>query len=118
MLEGVERKPFEPEMLRIPAGTFLMGDKREEMSLPDYYIAKTPITNAQYWHFVQAGGKCPAHWKNGKIPADKEDHPVIMVSWGNAASYCHWLSIAAQKPYRLPTEQEWEKAARGIDGRE
>ena len=111
------QQPFEPQMILIPAGEFLMGDDLKKVYLADYYIAKTPITHAQYLHFVQSGGKCPEHWKDGKIPAGKDHHPVIMVSWENAASYCHWLSNAAQKLYRLPTEQEWERAARGIDGR-
>jgi formylglycine-generating enzyme required for sulfatase activity len=128
----IERvKPFEPEMALIPAGDFLMGsdpkkDKfakdREQpqhtLFLPDYYLAKTPLTNAQYAAFVQATGHSqPGHWKGGKPPKGKEDHPVVHVSWHDAVAYCRWLSEVTGRPYRLPSEAEWEKGARGSDGR-
>jgi formylglycine-generating enzyme required for sulfatase activity len=123
--------PFEPEMVLIPAGEFFMGsdpsvDKdaqdREQpqhtLSLPDYYLAKTPLTNAQYAAFVQATGhQQPEHWKGGKPPSGKEDHPVVYVSWYDAVAYCNWLSEGTGRPYRLPSEAEWEKGARGTDGR-
>jgi formylglycine-generating enzyme required for sulfatase activity len=125
------RQPFEPEMVLIPAGEFLMGsdpsvDKTAEdneqpqhiLSLPDYYLAKTPLTNAQYAAFVQATGhKQPRHWEGGKPPKGKEDHPVFYVSWHDAMAYCNWLAEVTGKPYRLPSEAEWEKGARGSDGR-
>jgi formylglycine-generating enzyme required for sulfatase activity len=125
------RQPFEPEMILIPAGEFLMGsdphkDKdaldREQpqhtLYLPDYYIAKTPVTNAQYAAFVQATGyKMPKHWENGEIPAGKDAHPVVNVSWDDAMVYYKWLAEATGKSYTLPSEAEWEKAARGTDGR-
>ncbi len=115
--QTLPRKPFEPEMILIPAGEFWMGEPPRQEYLPAYYIAKTPTTNIQYLAFVQAGGKRPKHWKSGKIPAGKEQHPVVHVSWYDAVAYCDWLSQATAKIYRLPTEQEWEKAARGTDGR-
>jgi formylglycine-generating enzyme required for sulfatase activity len=125
------RQPFEPEMVLIPAGEFLMGsdpnkDKdayddeqpRHRMLLPDYYMAKTPVTNAQYLAFVQATRYgVPEHWKGNKPPKGKEDHPVVYVSWGDAMAYCKWLAHVTSKAYRLPSEAEWEKAARGADGR-
>ena len=124
-------QPFEPEMILIPAGEFLMGsdpsiDKdaldREQpqhtLYLPDYYMAKTPVTNAQYAAFVQATGHDPPrHWKGGKPPGGKEDHPVVCVSWHDAVAYCRWLTEVTGKPYFLPSEAEWEKGARGSDGR-
>jgi len=113
----IPREPFEPDMILIPAGEFLMGDDLKTEYLPDYYIAKTPVTSIQYMAFVKAGGKCPRHWENDKIPAGKEHHPVVEVSWYDAVAYCDWLSEVTGKLYRLPTEQEWEKAARGTDGR-
>lgn len=125
------QQPFEPELILIPAGEFLMGSdpqkdklaKKDEqpqhtLYLPDYYIAKTPVTNAQYATFVQVTGhEPPGHWKNGQPQAGEQDHPVVKISWHDAVAYCNWLSEVTSKLYRLPTEAEWEKAARGPDGR-
>jgi len=125
------RLPFEPEMIVIGAAEFIMGSdprvdkyaQRDEQPqhtvyLPDYYLAKTPVNNAQYAAFVQSGHKVPSHWKPwGQLPRGKEDHPVVSVSWHDAVAYCRWLSGVTGKPYRLPSEAEWEKAARGTDGR-
>ncbi len=122
---------FEPEMVLIPAGEFLMGsdpkkDKdaseneqpQHTLYLPEYYIAKTPVTNAQYVAFVKATGDLmPRHWKGGTTPEGREDHPVVYVSWHEAIAYCRWLAETTGKPYRLPGEAEWEKAARGTDGK-
>jgi formylglycine-generating enzyme required for sulfatase activity len=124
-------QPFEPELILIPAGEFLMGsdpkkDKfanedeqpRHTVYLPEYYIAKTPVTNVQYLAFVQATGHTtPEHWKGGKPPGGKEHHPVVYVTWHDAMAYCQWLAEATGKAYQLPSEAEWEKAARGSDGR-
>ena len=125
------RLPFEPEMILITAGEFLMGshpqkDKeaqsyeqpQHKLYLPEYWIAKTPATNAQYAAFVKATGyQAPQHWQNGKIPRGKEAHPVVYVLWDDAMAYCKWLAEATGKLYTLPSEAEWEKAARGTDGR-
>ncbi len=119
------------EMVLIPAGEFLMGsdpnqdeqaysDEQPQRSLylSDYYLAKTPVTNAQYLAFVQATDhERPEHWKGGKIPKGKEDHPVVYVTWHDAVAYCTWLAELTGKLCRLPTEAEWEKGARGADGR-
>jgi formylglycine-generating enzyme required for sulfatase activity len=129
--ESWERQKFEPETLRVPAGQFLMGsdpkkDKDAEddeqpqhtLDLPAYRIARAPVTNAQYLAFVQAAGhRVPEHWEDGKPPGGKEEHPVVLVSWHDAMAYCRWLGEATGRPYRLPSEAEWEKAARGTDGR-
>jgi len=123
--------PWEPEMIFIAAGEFLMGsdpgrDKdafdneqaQHTLYLPDYYLAKMPVTNAQYAAFVDATDyDLPEHWTRGKPPWGKEDHPVVHVSWYDAVTYCNWLSQATGKAYRLPSEAEWEKGARGADGR-
>jgi formylglycine-generating enzyme required for sulfatase activity len=122
---------FEPEMILIPAGEFLMGsdpkkDKdtyeweqpQHTLYLPDYYLAKTPVTNAQYAAFVEATGyRSPGHWENKQPPKGKEDHPVVYVTWHDAVDYCNWLAQVTGKAYRLPSEAEWEKGARGTDGR-
>jgi formylglycine-generating enzyme required for sulfatase activity len=129
----LEREPFESELIHIPAGEFLMGsdpnkDKvaydeeqpQHRLYLPDYHIARTPITNAQYSAFVEANrDRQPKHWKSkyAKAPRGKEDHPVVKVTWHDAMAYCQWLAKVTGKPYRLPSEAEWEKAARGTDGR-
>ncbi len=127
----IARQPFEPEMVLIPAGEFLMGsdpkkdkDARDgeqpqhALHLPDYYLAKTPVTNAQYAAFVGASGhEQPKHWQDGRHPGGREDHPVECVSWHDAIAYCRWLSEATDRPYALPSEAEWEKGARGSDGR-
>ena len=104
-----------------------------------YDITRTPITNAQYAAFVLATGHpVPdvdavtwrgyrlAHpyqrtrrfaWSGGGRPAGREDHPVVLVSHDDARAYAAWLSSVTGRPWRLPTELEWEKAARGADGR-
>jgi len=123
--------PFELEMVLVPAGEFLMGSDparvkrargneqpQHTLYLPDYYLAKTPVTNAQYTAFVHATGhELPEHWEGGKLLPGKEDHPVVNVSWYDAVAYCNWLSQVTGKVYCLPSEAEWEKAARGTDGR-
>ncbi len=100
------------DMIKIPAGDFLYGDDNEKMYLGDYHLAKTPVTNTQYNAFADATGHTkPSHWQGGDIPKGKENHPVVKVSWKDAQAFCHWTGL------RLPTEQEWEKGARGTDGR-
>jgi formylglycine-generating enzyme required for sulfatase activity len=122
---------FEPEMVLIPAGEFLMGsdpsvdkdawDNEQPQStlyLLDYYLAKTPVTNAQYAAFVQATDyRQPKHWEDEEPPKGEEDHPVVWITWYDAMAYCYWLAEATGKPYSLPSEAEWEKGARGSDGR-
>jgi formylglycine-generating enzyme required for sulfatase activity len=125
------KQPFEPELILIPAGEFLMGSDpqqdedafdgeqpQDRLYLPDYYLARTPVTNGQYRAFVAATGReAPEGWRN-RIPARcEEDHPVVYVSWFDARDYCQWLSEATGRSYTLPSEAEWEKGARGIDGR-
>jgi formylglycine-generating enzyme required for sulfatase activity len=123
------REPFgEPEWVDVPAGEFWMGSESAQayddekpihrVHLPAYSIARTPITNAQYAKFVQAQshGK-PRYWRDGVVPAGEDDHPVVGVNWFDARAYCEWLSDMTGKTIRLPTEAEWEKAARGSEGR-
>lgn len=104
-------------LVRVPGGAFSMGDADQsdnpphQVVVPSFWIARTPVTNAQYrafvkaTHHVSAGDweSFAAHWG--------EQVPVVHVSWHDANAYCHWAGL------RLPTEQEMEKAARGTDGR-
>lgn len=99
-------------LIDIPAGEFLYGAEKQSIYLDEFWIAKTPITNAQYESFVDATGhRKPDHWTAGMIPIGKEHHPVVFVSWDDAQAFCNWVGLA------LPTERQWEKAARSTDGR-
>ena len=124
-----ERRLFERE---VPQHT---------VQLSAYEIGQAPVTNAQFAAFIEATGYRTTaekegwgfHWpdKIAKIEGvdwqhpsgsgsnidGKADHPVVMVSWYDAIAYCNWLAEVTGKPYRLPTEAGWEKAARGTDGR-
>jgi formylglycine-generating enzyme required for sulfatase activity len=106
----------EEDMIKIPAGEFLMGSPEGEgrsnehpqhaLYLPDYYIARTPVTNAQYARFVaNTGHEPPRHWKDNTLPSKISDHPVVNVSWDDCVAYARWLGGV------LPSEAEWEKAA-------
>jgi formylglycine-generating enzyme required for sulfatase activity len=100
------------ETVCIPAGEFLYGNNKQRIELEEFWISKAPVTNRQYKAFVDATGyQAPDHWFRDRIPTDKEDHPVVYVSWDDAVAFCQWAGVA------LPSEQQWEKAARGTDGR-
>jgi formylglycine-generating enzyme required for sulfatase activity/energy-coupling factor transporter ATP-binding protein EcfA2 len=108
----------EPEWVWIPAGEFTMGEGHEahRLHLPEFAIARVPVTNLQYQLFVQTSGyEPPAEWNGKRAPKGKESHPVTHVSWYDAVAYCRWLSEITLKPITLPSEAEWEKAARGAD---
>ncbi|HJW90604.1 MAG TPA: SUMF1/EgtB/PvdO family nonheme iron enzyme [Anaerolineales bacterium] len=99
-------------MVYVPAGEFLYGPDKEKVTTGAFYIDLSPVTNAEYKRFVEASGhEFPAHWRRGTWPDGKADHPVVQVTWDSAAAYADWAGK------RLPTEYEWEKAARGTDGR-
>ena len=122
-------------MIRIPAGIFLMGSSsmptamekswfeweqpQHSVELSEYMIGKYPITNREYQVFLREAKfyASPGGWNRDQFPAEKGDHPVVYISWKDAVTYCKWLFEKTDKPYRLPTEAEWEKAARGTDGR-
>lgn len=82
--------------------------------LDAYCIAKYPVTNQQYLAFVSnKGHRLPAHWNRGRIPQGKENHPVFNISWYDAVAFCEWASRLTARLIRLPSEAEWENAARG-----
>ena len=123
------------DMVRVPKGEFIIGsnevdkeakalqygDKRpwfanerpeRKVSLKEFHIDKFEVTNRRYREFVQAAGRsAPPYWQGGSYQPGMDEHPVVMVTWADADEYCKW------KGKRLPTETEWEKAARGTDGR-
>ncbi|MFC1734622.1 SUMF1/EgtB/PvdO family nonheme iron enzyme [Candidatus Hydrogenedentota bacterium] len=135
----VSRKRMEPQMVHIPAGTFQRGarldivqklekkyantrvnfDNLKEPSpavgqLDDFYISRTPVTNAEYLEFVhETKWSAPKSWGalDEPFPAEQADFPVANVFFHDAEAYCEW------RGGRLPTADEWEKAARGTDGR-
>lgn len=103
------------ELVLIPGGVFNMGGwQQDDVSVDSYYIGKYPTTNAQYKHFSDATAhQSPAHWSGRVLPAGKENHPVVHVSWHDSVAYCTWLAKETGCVSRLPTEAEWEKAAQG-----
>lgn len=107
-------------MVYIPPGEFTMGSNEKDNEKPPhtvfldgYWMGKYEVTFAQYDKYWEETGK--------KKPDDygwgRENRPVIDVSWDEAAAYCEWLSGKTGLKFKLPTEAQWEKAARGIDGR-
>jgi transcriptional regulator with XRE-family HTH domain len=106
------RHPIDGKLIAlIEAGVFLAGRDNEPAWLPAFYIDVTPTTNADYGRFIAATGhRPPAHWADGRCPAQLSNHPVVNVTWHDAQSYSDW----AQK--LLPSAPEWEKAARGTRG--
>jgi formylglycine-generating enzyme required for sulfatase activity len=112
----------EPEWITIQASEFWMGSEKgvtdekpvHRLYLPEFQISCVPITNAQYEFFVKATKhKFPSHWVDGRVPKGLENHPVVNISWFDAIGYCTWMSEVTGKPVTLPSEAEWEKAARG-----
>ena len=120
------------DMILISEGKFLMGMKdgdslglvwatpQRNIDIPVFYIDKYEVTNEKYKAFADATGRnlpfqkkydTIYNWKKGRYSDNLGNHPVVLVDWYDAEAYCRWLKK------RLPSEAEWEKAARGTDGR-
>ncbi len=120
-LDSSARAEFiEPTMVRIPEGWFLMGSESGQDNerpvhrvwVDAFELAARQVTNAEYEKFLRATSRrMPLHW--GDADFSHPEQPVVAPSWFDAVAYCEWLSRMTQRRYRLPTEAEWERAARG-----
>ena len=114
----------QPDMVLIPGGWFLMGSERGQANeapvhrvwVDTFAIAKYPVNNRYYGQFLAASGySVPPFWHEPRF--SQPEQPVVGVSWHDAEEYCRWLSRHWKQGVRLPTEAEWERAARGgIEG--
>ncbi len=109
-----------PSMVQIPAGSFLMGSDRGQdnecpihrVTLDAFSLAATQVTNAEFARFLQSTNSAtPPFWTDPNF--SHPDQPVVAVSWFEAVKYCQWLTSQTGISFRLPTEAEWECAARG-----
>ncbi len=99
-------------MVDIPAGEVLIGEELTPLWVEGFQMARYPVTNAQYQQFIQeTEHRPPQFWEEGTFPEKKGDHPVVEVSCEDAEAYAEWAGC------RLPSFEEWARAARGDDGR-
>jgi formylglycine-generating enzyme required for sulfatase activity len=131
LLEEMDRQGYQAricelpdlEMLLIPACNFIYGSEdgegskaRHSENIESFYLSRFPVTNAQYEMFLdETQYEPPYFWKDKRFSDPKR--PVVGVPWEDALAFCEWLSDKTGSFYRLPLEVEWEKAARGLDGR-
>ncbi len=136
------------QLCHIPAGTFIYGPElcyerleqcppfkpRQEMGLPEFWLARKPVTYREWRTFLEKTGhnwvgtwyKVVTGWRGRVVraytptptyPDDHDDLPIVDVSQADAYAYCDWLAQTWNLPFTLPTEFQWEKAGRGTDGR-
>jgi formylglycine-generating enzyme required for sulfatase activity len=118
--ETTQPAALEPTLVEIPADWFLMGSNSVQdcerpihrVWIDSFLLAATQVTNAEYARFLQATGAPPPPFWND-LNFNHPEQPVVGPSWYEAARYCEWLSEQTGRNYRLPTEAEWEFAARG-----
>jgi formylglycine-generating enzyme required for sulfatase activity/class 3 adenylate cyclase len=102
-----------PEMASIPGGTFAMGSEDDPSEKPIHHVTVKPFAISKFPVTVREWNACVAAKSCTYIPTGKDDAPVANVSWSDAQQFVEWLSKVTQKPFRLPSEAEWEYAARG-----
>jgi sulfatase modifying factor 1 len=111
---------IEPKLVAIPEGWFLMGSSTGQdceqpvhrVWIDSFWLAATQVTNAEYERFLRAGSlQPPPFWQDPNF--NHPEQPVAGISWHEATAYCVWFSSETGRRYRLPTEAEWERAARG-----
>jgi sulfatase modifying factor 1 len=116
----VRDEGYVPPLVRIPAGWFLMGcDTGQDNEMPvhrvwidEFLLAACQVTNAHYGRFLrETASPPPPFWSDPAF--NHPERPVVGVTWHEAISYCEWLSARTDRKFRLPTEAEWERAARG-----
>lgn len=113
-------RPQAPAVVGVPGGRFAMGSAQgrpdegpvHEVEVAAFQLGRTPVTRAQYADFVRAAGVAPPPWW-GSAAFSAPDHPVVGITWDDAVSYADWLSDTIGGRWRLPSEAEWERAARG-----
>ena len=128
LAQATARLHFEPETIYIPMGKFWMGSELDgipelgsqmhQIYLSAYRIGKFPVTNREYAEFIrQTNHKVLSvmGWEGRLPPGNKLNHPVAGLTWYDAVAYCNWLTQTTVMPYKymLPSEAQWEKAARG-----
>jgi sulfatase modifying factor 1 len=119
-LSGHVQAQKPPDMLKVDGGTFNMGDAKgtgepderpvHTVTLKSFSLSKTEVTVAQWRVYCKA---IQRSMPDAPAWGWKDDHPIVSVSWEEAVAYCKWLSDKTGKKYRLPTEAEWEYAAKG-----
>ena len=118
--EWMRIEPRLPELVHIPAGVFWMGDDfgprsaqpAHEIAMPDYWIARYPVTVLEYAAYVVAMKRpVPGFWPNPVRWLEDSSKPVAAITWRDAMGYCTWLGQQTRRRIRLPDEAEWEKAA-------
>jgi formylglycine-generating enzyme len=116
----IPTQAIEPALIQIPGAWFLMGSSAgQDCERPihrvwtdAFQLAATQLTNEEYDRYLRATGAAPPpFWQDPNF--NRPQQPVTGVSWHEAARYCEWLSSETARAYRLPTEAEWEHAARG-----
>ena len=99
-------------LVHVPGGKFLAGQNKQTAEVRDFLIGAREVSNIEYAFYCKAtGAPPPSHWRNGEYLRGHDAYPVTNVSWAEADGYAKWLAM------RLPADVEWEKAARGTDGR-
>lgn len=110
--DGGEATAATGDMILVPPGEFIYGTDGQKVTLAAFYIDTYEVTNRKYKEFVNATKRRePRGWFIYGYKKDETEHPITLVSFKDAEEYCRWAGK------RLPTEEQWEKAARGADGR-